>query len=326
MQPFATILFAADFSENSKEAFRAAWSLAVENETRLVVLHVVEPNWVAADPVCYGQISVQFHAAEPDKAHHAALRRKLRDEYMPDRPIEVDYQTREGEAAVEILRMAKEWGSDLIVMGTHGRTGMSRLLAGSVAIAVLRGAHCPVLALRSLEKPRHAKEIRVILHPTDFSVDSEVALRVARELARAHGARLIILHVAVLQVHMDGTVTDAIDARFCTDALENLRKRVDGPDLKHPVETMLGRGFPFEHITQRADEVGCDLIIMGTHGRTGLSRLLMGSVAENVLPRANCPVLVVKAVQHVSAPISDQPEEEVITDFCKAAGIPTESW
>jgi nucleotide-binding universal stress UspA family protein len=315
MQPFATILFAADFSENSKEAFRAACSLAVENETRLVVLHVVELNWVPQDPVFYGQMSVQFHAAEPDKSRHAALRRKLRDDYTTDRPIEVDYQTREGEAAVEILRMSKQLGSDLIVMGTHGRTGMSRLLAGSVAIAVLHGTHCPVLALRSAQKPREAKEIRVILHPTDFSVDSEVALRVARELARAHGARLIILHVAVLQVHMDGTVTDAIDPRFNTDALENVRKRVDGPDLKHAVETKLRRGYDAEEITQTADEVGCDLIVMGTHGRTGLSRLLMGSVTENVLPKANCPVLVVKSVQHVSAPTSDQPVEEVMTVF-----------
>jgi len=315
MQPFATILFAADFSENSKEAFRAACSLAVENETRLVVLHVVEPDWVAADPLYYGQMSVHVHAAEPDKARHAALRLKLRDDYTPDRPIDVDYQTREGEAAVEILRMAKELGSDLIVMGTHGRTGLSWLLAGSVAIAVLRGTHCPILALRTLEKPRQAKEIRVILHPTDFSVDSEAALRVARELARAHGARLIILHVAVLQIITDGTTAAEVDPRFYTDALEDLRKRVDGPDLKYPVETMLGRGYDAENITQTAEAVGCDLVVMGTHGRTGLSRLLMGSVAENVLPRANCPVLVVKAVQHVSAPTSDQPVVEVMTVF-----------
>ncbi len=76
--------------------------------------------------------------------------------------------------------MAEEIDSDLIVMGTHGRTGLRGLLAGSVAIAVLRGARCPVLALRSAEHPRETKEIRVILHPTDFSVDSEAALKVAR--------------------------------------------------------------------------------------------------------------------------------------------------
>ena len=94
-----------------------------------------------------------------------------------------------------------------------------------------------------------------------------------------------------------GPLRHAIDPRFDTDALENVRKRVDGPDLKHAVETMLRRGYDAQGITQTADEVGCDLIVMGTHGRTGLSRLMMGSVAENVLPKANCPVLVVKSVQ-----------------------------
>ena len=68
MQTFGTILFAADFSQNSKEAFREACSLAIDNETRLVVLFVVEPNWVPEDPPCYGQQAVQFYAAEPDEA------------------------------------------------------------------------------------------------------------------------------------------------------------------------------------------------------------------------------------------------------------------
>ena len=65
-----------------------------------------------------------------------------------------------------------------------------------------------------------------------------------------------------------------------------MRKRVDGPDLKYPVETLLRRGYAAEGIIETAEEVGCDLIVMGTHGRTGLTRLLMGSVAENVLPKA----------------------------------------
>ena len=77
MQPFRTILFAADFSENSKEAFRAACTLAMEKETRLVVLHVVEPYLVPEVPVYYGQQVVQFFPKELDKAQHEALREKL---------------------------------------------------------------------------------------------------------------------------------------------------------------------------------------------------------------------------------------------------------
>ena len=222
-------------------------------------------------------------------------------------------RTREGAPSAEILHLATELGSDLIVLGTHGRTGLSRMLAGSVAVSVLRGARCPVLAVRSAGQPRAAKTIKVILHPTDFSVHSEAALGVARWLARDHGARLIILHVAPLEVVLDGTTAAEVDPRSDRDALYALKKRVDGPDLEQPVETILKRGYPAPGIIETAEEVGCDLIVMGTQGRTGLSRLLMGSVAEYVLPKANCPVLVSKHAERAAAPTSDRPAEETIT-------------
>ena len=306
MQPFRTILFAADFSENSKEAFQAACSLAAENQTRLVVLHVADPIVVPQMPVYYGQMTVQFLPADPDKARHEELKRKLREFYAPDRPLDVAYRTNEGTAAEEILRVAGEIGSDLIVMGTHGRTGLRWLLAGSVAVAVLHGATCPVLAVRSTEPPRPAKELEVILHPTDFSADSEAALRVARGLAREHGARLIVLHVHTLEILMDGTPAAEIDPRTYREELERVRKQVDGPDLKYPVETLLRQGYTAEEIVLTAQDKGCDLIVMGTHGRTGLGRLLLGSVAENVLPKASCPVLLAKASPRETVPAHDR--------------------
>jgi nucleotide-binding universal stress UspA family protein len=312
LQPFRTILFAADFSDNSKEAFRAACSLAVENQSRIIVLHVAEPEFVPEEPVYYGQQAVQFFPREPDKARHEALERKMREVYVADRPLELEYQSREGDAAVEILREAGQVGSELIVVGTHGRTGLRRLLAGSVATAVLHGAPCPVLALRSAEQPRPARGIQVILHPTDFSVDSEAALRLARQLAREHGARLVILHVERLDVISYGAPGADVDLRVFMEALENMRKRVDGPDLKCPVETMLRRGYAPEGIIETAEDMGCDLIVVGTHGRTGLSRVLMGSVAEHVLAKASCPVLMVKAGQRWSALASNHPAEELI--------------
>jgi nucleotide-binding universal stress UspA family protein len=315
MQPFRTILFAADFSENSLEAFRAACSLAVDNKTRLIVLHVVEPNWVAQEPVFFGQGKVQFQNAGRDAAFHESLRRKLCEVYAPNHPIDIVFETKEGNAAAEIVKAADAVGSDLIVMGTHGRTGLRWLLAGSVAIAVLRKARCPVLALRSLAVPRKAEDMRVILHPTDFSEYSEEAVRVARSLARDLGARLVILHAAPLEVLIDGTPAAETDARFYYDELARIRKRLDGPDLKYPVETRLSRSFPPDGILQTAEDIGADLIVMGTHGRTGLSRALTGSVAESVLPKADCPVMVVKSSLSQPAPTADQPAEDLITVF-----------
>jgi nucleotide-binding universal stress UspA family protein len=295
MQPFRNILFTADFSDNSRGAFRTACSLAVEKKTRLYVLHVAEPEWAPDEPRVVGQKPLELLAREPDKSRHEALKRKLREMYVPGRSLDVIYQTTEGDAAAEILRMAEEIGSDLIVMGTHGPTGLRSVLAGSVAIAVLRGARCPVLALRLGAQPREGEEIRAILHPTDFSAGSEMALRVARSLARDHGARLILMHVAALPVAMESGMTAEIDVGYYSNALEVARELIDGPDLKYPVETWFSRGYAPDEIVRVAKEVGCGLIVMGTHGRTGLGRLLLGNTAESVLPEASCPVMIVKA-------------------------------
>jgi nucleotide-binding universal stress UspA family protein len=309
------ILFAADFSENSREAFRLACSLAVDNKTRLHVLHVVEPYWVPLDPVYYAQATVQFRNAGRDKAFFDSIDRQLCEIYAPNHAIDITYQTREGDVSAEILKTAAECGSDLIVMGTHGRTGVRWLLAGSVAVAVLRKAHCPVLALRSLPAARAAEDIRVILHPTDFSESSEGAVRVARSLARDLGARLVLLHVAPLEILMEGAPAVQTDSRFYLHELDHVRKRLDGPDLKYPVEIRFSQSAPADGILQAADEIGADLIVMGTHGRTGLLRALTGSVAETVMPRADCPVMIVKTSGPVTASKADRPAPETVTVF-----------
>lgn len=136
--------------------------------------------------------------------------------------------------------------------------------------------------------------IRAILHPTDFSAPSEAALELACSLARAHGARLIILHVAAFEMTEGGMLALPTDTVFYREALNEVRDRVVGPSPGFPVETCLREGVPVEEILRAADDVGADLIIMGSHGRTGLGRLLMGSVAEAVMRRAGCPVLLAK--------------------------------
>ena len=294
MRPFRTILFAADFSINSQEAFRVACSLAVENKTRLIVVHVVEPNWVPDQPAYLHDPTVTFVRTR-DEGHVEVLRQKLCEVYTPNHPIDVAFHIRQGDAKTEILRMAAEIGSDLIVAGTHGLSGSHWLLAGSVAIAVLRGAHCPVIALRSREVAYEAERTQHILHPTDFSPASEQALQTARSLARDLGARLSILHVEPLEIVTEDMEDAPLHAQGCQGALEEMRERLDGPDLKYPVETRISRGFPPDEILATAAESRCHLIVMGTHGRTGLLRTLMGSVAESVLSRAETPVMIVKA-------------------------------
>ncbi len=133
-----------------------------------------------------------------------------------------------------------------------------------------------------------------ILYPTDFSDRAQVALPVARAMAKDQGARLILLFVEPIEVLHAGGIPVPMDPRVYHEAMADLRKEVEGPDLKHPVETRLERGDAASAICRVASELPAQLIVMGTHGRSGLGRLVMGSVAESVARHAPCPVLTVK--------------------------------
>lgn len=149
--------------------------------------------------------------------------------------------------------------------------------------------------------------IRTILHPTDFSAPSDYAFRLACSLARDHGARLLVLHVFERQaLAYPGVMTPPppppASAEQRDAALEQLH-RIKPRDAAIAVEHLLAEGIPATAILQVAQERHCDLIVMGTHGRTGLSRLLIGSVAEQVVRNATCPVLTIKT-PHEPAPSS----------------------
>ena len=146
--------------------------------------------------------------------------------------------------------------------------------------------------------------IRTILHPTDFSDYSAFAFRLACSLARDHNARLLVLHVIDRPVvAYSGVMTAPPPPSPSPEEHQALREQLQ--QLKPrgqaiSTEYLLEEGDPATAIRQIAQERTCDLIVMGTHGRTGIPRLLMGSVAEHVVRNAVCPVLTVKAPPHVT--------------------------
>ena len=159
MNLFHTVLFATDFSEPSREAFRIACAmLEGDRAGRLIVMHVVERTYLLEESIGFGELGVPIPIAQTDSIHLHSLRDRLADEYVPNRPIAVEYEVCEGDPVDEILSEATEEGCDLIVMGTHGRSGVTRLLAGSVAEAVMRKATCPVLTLRRTPAAEAAPE------------------------------------------------------------------------------------------------------------------------------------------------------------------------
>jgi nucleotide-binding universal stress UspA family protein len=151
--------------------------------------------------------------------------------------------------------------------------------------------------------------IRTILHPTDFTPDSQAAFALACSMARDYGARLILLHVwqaPVLAYGEMGMVvpTPADNGTEAQAALEQMKPA----DPSISVQRIFRKGAPGEEILAVANEVHPDLIVMGTHGRRGLRRLMMGSVAEEIVRKAPCPVLTAKGSVAVEAPIIPEAE------------------
>jgi nucleotide-binding universal stress UspA family protein len=138
--------------------------------------------------------------------------------------------------------------------------------------------------------------VRTILHPTDFSPQADNAFRLALAVARDYGARIIVTHVREIPAGAYGEygvmlVDPAEDRRDVQGKLNQVKHK----NKSLVSDALLAEGDPAAEIVNLAKEEGCDLIVMGTHGRSGLARLLMGSVAEQVSRQAHCPVLTVKS-------------------------------
>jgi nucleotide-binding universal stress UspA family protein len=212
-------------------------------------------------------------------------------------PVEIKVVV--GEPASAIAPAAKRSGADLILMATHGRSGLAHLLMGSVTQAVLRSIPVPVFALRVGQGERPLTEVQRILWATDLSPVSEGAWRYAVTLADVFSAEVILLHA----VHPDelpwlddqpvptpGSWLEQHLAPLDRE-LEQRQGAVEKRGLGARRKIVVG--VPAEVIVAEAEAEQADLIVMGTHGRTGLPQVLVGSVAEAVIRKAPCPVLAV---------------------------------
>jgi nucleotide-binding universal stress UspA family protein len=205
-------------------------------------------------------------------------------------------------AAGAITRYAGEQAIDVVVMGTHGRRGLRHLLLGSVAEEVVRQSPCPVLTVpETMTTGRLGEGALRILVPVDFSTHAKEALRSAKALAALTGGQLDLLHVVEEVMHPAFYNTGAISVYDVQPDIEEKAryhlKRIDeetGPATL-PVHYAVQSGYAAAEITDYAKANGIDLIVMATHGLTGLAHFFMGSVAEKVVRTAPCPVFVVKS-------------------------------
>ena len=283
---FARILVPIDFSGPSDAALEYARLFAHAWGSALHLLHVTAEHLTPP----HGE-----SAGHPEPAALRQIRDRLTDD---DRRRRLAIRVLErAEPAEAILGYARATDIDLIVMGTHGRTGVAHLLMGSVAETVVRSAPCPVLTVR--QAPRVTAPFTRILVPTDFSGPSDAALDCARALQMKFGASIHLLHV-LADEQLAGPfgaevfVAEAPETRTARlrDARERLSHRVSAADREQGrVTSEILFGPTASTIVHYAGDNGYDLILMGTHGRTGLAHLLMGSVAERVIRSAACPVI-----------------------------------
>lgn len=197
-----------------------------------------------------------------------------------------------------LLESAAELGSDLIVMGTHGRRGLRHLLLGSVAEEIVRSSPVPVVTVREGANTEE-RSAGSILVSHDFSERSLSAVAVAREWARALGSEVHLVHVVEPVVYpefyavdvMPDEVLHRIEERSVEAMKAAAAEQLEG--VSHSIEVVTGRAV--DSILDVADPEEHDLVIMGTRGLSGLQHLLLGSVAEGVVRRSKIPVLTVRA-------------------------------
>jgi nucleotide-binding universal stress UspA family protein len=203
--------------------------------------------------------------------------------------------------AVQTIAAAVEaHEADLVVMGTHGQGGLKHAFLGSVAERTLRTVDCPVLAVK--EDPAKAEEpITRILLAVDFSIHSDRAIEVAAGLGKRLGATVDVIHALDLPLdHIPyaspfGVELEQEIQASANERLESVREHLEKSQL--PVTLHYSRGRPSVVIAETAEEIGCQLIVMGTRGNSGLSHVLLGSVAERTLRTSPCSVLAVKAAE-----------------------------
>jgi nucleotide-binding universal stress UspA family protein len=218
--------------------------------------------------------------------------------------LTVETQVMSGSPAQAIVDFAAGNHTALIAMSTHGRSGATRWALGSVADAVLHGTHTPLLLVRAHRQQHGVKpSFLKILVPLDGSELALGALPLVQEVATGFGASLVLVH-AVFPPAMayPGFEAGEVNQRMWEDLRESADKHVEGvaADLHKKglkVKGVVGFGPAVDEILRVAEEESADLIAMSTHGRSGVGRWVLGSVADAVVRRAELPVLVVRPTQ-----------------------------
>ena len=285
------ILVAFDYDPPSRAALAEATRLATAAHARLVIAHV------------YGPEPIHPSDGVPLVLERSAVSQLLECDCSWARSFGIDCRVAvaEGDVADQLLRLIRDERPDLVVVGTHGRTGLDRLVLGSVAQRLLRTSPRPVLVVRPPRRGAHGDAgLRRIVVGVDFTPASTRALEDARWLAKLTGAHLVLLHAIARNTPIDVDPSRRPQARL-DELAEELRAGGVGCT---PIVTV---GDAATALLAESEGAPTALIALGTRARAPSMRRLFGSVADAVLRRSRCPVLVAHAAEPAVGTAVEQP-------------------
>ncbi len=283
------LLLATDGSDYSEGAVREAISLAKQCSSKLSAISVIETN-----PE-YETIAPQLleRSEKAARAHLEAVKARAQKE-----GVACETSILEGQDSYNyITDEAMKWKASMIIMGRRGRTGLKRLAMGSTTARVIGHAACNVMVV-----PRAAQVgFKNIVIATDGSRYSAAAASEAIGIAKRNGSQLTVVAVVPAELATPTDIDFAMPQREMLAEKEMHTAEKNAKEVKEaaqkegvPVQAFVMTGKPADAVVEIAKDKKADFIVLGSHGRTGLEKLLMGSVAERVIVLADCAVLVVK--------------------------------
>ncbi len=283
------LLVPTDFGESSQRAEDLAAELASKFDAKVTLLHV----WSIPTFPSYAA-ELHWPTEEIEAAARAGVSEALAR--LKEKHANSEAVLAAGAAWERIAETATQQDVDMIVIGTHGRRGLPRFLLGSVAEKVVRLSPVPVLTVGS---ESGVTPIRKILLPVDMGPASDAAIEETAALARAFSAEVTVLHVYEAPIPYPGVPYVPIHdlslalEKSARGAVEVVVQRLAGRVPR--VSGLVRQGSAWRNINEVAQETGADLVVVGTHGRRGVPRALIGSVAEKVVRTSPVPVLTVHA-------------------------------
>lgn len=283
MGKYRKLLVAIDGSESSRNALLQAFRFAVDEKCWITVTSVVPPYDGEVEIVGTKDIRAALRKPCEDALEEA---RKLADRER----ILIKTVCEEGEAHERIVDLADAENCDLIIMGRRGLRPVERMLVGRVTARVIGHSQRDVLVVPN----NTVVGWKSIVFATDGSKYSAIAAERAIAFAQSYGGELKVLSVVDVPSEFYAEAPQAVEdlVKQAKGYVADVKKQAEAAGVK--AETFVGEGEAYKAVSDLAQEKKVDMIVIGSHGRTGLRRLLMGSVAETVIGYAPCPVLVVK--------------------------------